>query len=90
MTALADMVAAIDAARPSLPQAPEGASDDLMRIDGISSTSATRLNALGIRTWRQIASLNDGQLALVAEILKVSVDKMKREQWLEQARSLAS
>jgi predicted flap endonuclease-1-like 5' DNA nuclease len=90
MTALADMVAAIDAARPSLPQAPEGASDDLMRIDGISSTSATRLNALGLRTWRQIASLNDAQLALVAEILKVSVDKIKREQWLEQARTLAS
>ncbi len=90
MTALADMVAAIDAARPSLPQAPEGASDDLMRIDGISSTSATRLNALGLRTWRQIASLNDAQLGLVAEILKVSVDKIKREQWLEQARSLAS
>jgi predicted flap endonuclease-1-like 5' DNA nuclease/predicted nucleic acid-binding Zn-ribbon protein len=89
-TALADMVAAIDAARPSLPPAPEGASDDLMQIDGVSSTSATRLNALGLRTYKQIGSLNEVQLALVAEILKVSVDKIRREQWLEQARALST
>jgi predicted flap endonuclease-1-like 5' DNA nuclease len=35
-----------------------------------------------------MASLSDDDLNQVADLLKVTVDKIKREQWVEQARAL--
>lgn len=91
---LADLVAAVDS-EPEVtpleldaPPAPAGAFDDLQRIRGIGSNTAKRLNSAGIRTWRQMAALSERDLSQVADLLKISLDKIKREQWVEQARAL--
>lgn len=88
---LADLVGAID----NLPDiklnvkpAPAGALDDLKEIRGIGPATEKRLNSAGILTWVQMAGLSEDQLLAVADLLKISVDKIKREQWVEQARAL--
>lgn len=91
---LADLVAAVDlepeviALELDAPPAPAGAFDDLQRIRGIGSNTAKRLNSAGIRTWRQMAALSERDLNQVADLLKISLDKIKREQWVEQAKAL--
>lgn len=91
---LADLVAAVDnepetiALELDAPPAPAGAFDDLQRIRGIGSNTAKRLNSAGIRTWSQMAALSEKDLNQVADLLKISLDKIKREQWVEQARAL--
>jgi predicted flap endonuclease-1-like 5' DNA nuclease len=91
---LADLVGAIDGADDgpavlNVKPAPEGASDDLKEIRGIGPATEKRLNGAGIVTWSQMASLTEDDLAAVADLLKVSVDKINREQWVEQAIALA-
>jgi predicted flap endonuclease-1-like 5' DNA nuclease len=88
---LADLVDHIDAVsdiKINVAPAPEGRIDDLKRIRGVGPTTEKRLNGAGILTWAQMASLSDDDLNQVADLLKVTVDKIKREQWVEQARAL--
>ncbi len=89
---LADLVGAIDGGPSELSvkiaPAPEGALDDLKEIRGIGPATEKRLNSVGIVTWSQMAGLTEIELAAVADLLKISVDKIKREQWVEQARAL--
>ena len=88
---LADLVDHIDAVsdiKINVAPAPEGRIDDLKRIRGVGPTTEKRLNGAGILTWAQMASLSDDDLNQVADLLKVTVDKINREQWVEQARAL--
>lgn len=88
---LADLVGAIDFApdiKLDVTPAPAGALDDLKEIRGIGPATEKRLNSAGILTWTQMAGLSEDQLLAVADLLKISVDKIKREQWVEQARAL--
>ncbi len=90
---LADLVGQIDNGgseiRLQVAPAPAGRQDDLKEIRGIGPATEKRLNSAGIMTWGQMAGLSEDELTQVADLLKISVDKIKREQWVEQARALA-
>jgi predicted flap endonuclease-1-like 5' DNA nuclease len=91
---LADLIAAVEDEPDftnlelDVAPAPDGAHDDLQRIRGVGPATAKRLNSAGIRTWAQMSQLSDNDLDQVADLLKISLDKIKREQWVEQARAL--
>lgn len=78
----------VDAA--ASPPAPVGSDgdDDLKRIKGIGPAMEKRLKAAGILGWAQLAALDDGGIDALAEAIKVSADKIKKEEWAEQARDL--
>ncbi len=71
-----------------MPAAPDGAQDDLKQIKGIGPALAKRLNAAGIVSSSQLAVISDAQLELLATEIKVSPDKIKKAQWVEQAKAL--
>ena len=49
---------------------------------------AKRLNAAGIVSSSQLAVITDVQLDTLAHEIKVSLDKIKKAQWVEQAKAL--
>ncbi len=61
--------------------------DDLTRIKGIASVLEKRLHDLGIYTWRQIASWEERHIREFSSRLAFK-DRIAREKWVEQARSL--
>lgn len=63
---------------------PEG--DDLQRISGIGPTFAQRLREAGIVTYAQLARLSAEQLAAMAG---TTLERVRRNRWIEQARDLA-
>lgn len=68
--------------------ATDQAEDDLKRIAGIGAGLEKKLKARGITTIRQIAELSDADVAdLEREIIRFS-GRIKREQWVEQAKQL--
>jgi len=88
---LSDLVGEIDGKlKLSVPAAPAGAQDDLKQIRSIGSATEKRLKGAGILTWKQVAGLSEDDLKAVADLLKISIDKIKREQWVEQARALGA
>ncbi|MFO0745244.1 MAG: hypothetical protein U1F43_06130 [Myxococcota bacterium] len=60
--------------------------DDLKMIKGIGPATEKRLKGAGITKWAQVAELKDSDLPAIADLLKVSVDKIKP--WVEQAKAL--
>jgi predicted flap endonuclease-1-like 5' DNA nuclease len=62
--------------------------DDLKRIKGIGPATEKRLKAAGIESWSQLAALDDAGIDALAEEIKVSADKIRKEEWAEQARDL--
>ncbi|MCA9518721.1 MAG: hypothetical protein KC635_27480 [Myxococcales bacterium] len=66
----------------------DGEPDDLKQIRGIGPAIEKRLHEQGIVTVAQIASLDDDACEGLAAAIKVSADKIRRDQWVEQARSL--
>jgi predicted flap endonuclease-1-like 5' DNA nuclease len=64
--------------------------DDLKEIRGIGPALERRLHLKGIRRFEQLAQLNDHQLADIGEKIAVPASTMQRDQWIEQARSLAA
>lgn len=68
--------------------APEGGPEDLKQIRGIGPAIEKRLYGEGIVTIAQIALLDDAACAELAAAIKVSLDKIRRDEWIEQARSL--
>ena len=70
--------------------APEGAADDLTRIQGLGSDLATKLNDLGIWHYGQIASWGPGEVAWVNSRLGGDRGAVDRHNWIEQARALAN
>ena len=67
--------------------APKGEADDLKKISGVGEELEKRLNALGIRTYGQIAAFSDGDIARVDEVLSFK-GRIEREDWVEQAKAL--
>jgi predicted flap endonuclease-1-like 5' DNA nuclease len=61
--------------------------DDLTKIKGIKGVLNTRLNAYGIRTFKQIATWTDSDIETFSELLAFK-DRAKRDQWVQQAQAL--
>jgi len=62
--------------------------DDLTRIKGIGQVLQTKLNALGIVTFQQIADFTPADIERVNEELDFP-GRIERERWVEQARTHA-
>jgi large subunit ribosomal protein L21 len=79
---------------PVKPQAPGSTpsrtSDPLTDIDGIGPAYERALNAMGIRTFAQLAAQNPDDLAAHLSSVRVTAARIKRDQWLEQAAARAN
>ena len=64
--------------------------DDLKQISGIGPGLEKKLKAGGITTIKQIAELSDADVADLEERIIRFSGRIKREQWVEQARKLVS
>lgn len=64
--------------------------DDLKKIRGVGPVLEKTLNDLGIYFFRQIAEFNDDHIDWVADHINTFGGRIKRDQWVEQAASLAS
>ena len=64
--------------------------DDLKQISGIGAGLEKKLKAAGITTLRQIAELSDADVADLEERIIRFAGRIKREEWVEQARKLVS
>jgi predicted flap endonuclease-1-like 5' DNA nuclease len=65
----------------------ESAGDDLTDIKGIGAVSAERLNDAGVTTFAEIAAWSDEDLEANSAKIKVSADRIRREDWVGQARA---
>ena len=63
--------------------------DDLKRIRGIGVLIEKKLNAMGVRTYEQIANWTAGDVSRVSDSLDFK-GRIERESWIEQARILTS
>jgi predicted flap endonuclease-1-like 5' DNA nuclease len=70
-------------------ETPTGAVDDLKRIRGIGVLIEKKLNSLGIATYEQVANWTGADIDRVSQILDFK-GRIERENWVEQARILAS
>lgn len=62
--------------------------DDLKKIAGVGPVLERTLNGLGVRTYRQIASWNETEIQRVADRLEGFHDRIRRDDWVGQARRL--
>ena len=65
------------------------AGDDLTSLKGIGAVSEERLAGIGVTTFAQIASWSDEDLESVAARIKVSAERIRREDWVGQAKAAA-
>ncbi len=63
------------------------AGDDLTDIKGIGAVSAERLNDAGVKTFAEIAAWSDDDVEAASAKIKVSVERIRREDWVGQARA---
>ena len=66
-----------------------GENDDLKRIRGIGVLIEKKLNSMGITGYAQIAQWDLGEIERVSKALDFQ-GRIERENWVEQARILAS
>ena len=66
-----------------------GEIDDLKRIRGIGVLIEKKLNSLGITSYEQVANWTSADIARISQMLDF-VGRIERENWVEQARILAS
>lgn len=78
-----------EAASEALFTAPEGEKDDLKKLAGVGPVLETKLNALGITTFAQIAAFTAEDIAKVDEALNFK-GRIERDNWLEQAAAFAA
>lgn len=69
--------------------APAGSVDDLKRIRGIGVLIEKKLQSLGITSYEQMANWTGDDVARISEVLDFK-GRIERENWIEQARILAS
>jgi predicted flap endonuclease-1-like 5' DNA nuclease len=74
-------------ATPSTAAAPSGGGDELTVIKGIGVRSAERLGAMGVTTLAQVAAWSDADIDTVAAQIHVGADRIRREDWVGQARA---
>lgn len=60
--------------------------DDLTKIRGIGPIIARRLYAAGIYSFKQISELDQKTIGQIGKILKYFPDRIKRDDWVGQAR----
>ncbi|MDP1908976.1 MAG: hypothetical protein Q8K85_11800, partial [Hyphomicrobium sp.] len=76
----------VDAQRPFRPG---GGIDDLKRIRGIGVLIEKKLNSLGVTHYEQVANWTGADIERISNILDFK-GRIERENWIEQARILAS
>lgn len=86
---VADDVPADDAAPVALFTAPEGDPDDLKLISGVGPVLETKLHALGIKKFSQVANFTADDIARVDDALSFK-GRIDRDNWVEQATALAA
>ncbi len=64
--------------------------DNLLVIKGMGAIYASRLDLAGFMRFEQIAAWTQDQLPDIAALIGVSVEKVAQDQWIEQAKLLAS
>ncbi|NNF61006.1 MAG: hypothetical protein HKN06_06710 [Gammaproteobacteria bacterium] len=69
--------------------APQGQKDNLQAIYGIGPKLEMQLNKIGVFHFRQIAGFSDKDILWVARHLKSFPGRIVRDQWIQQARTLA-
>jgi len=74
---------------PALPGPRDAVADDLKRIRGIGPQNETRLNALGVYHFGQIAAWTPAEVRWVGAYLAFP-GRIEREDWIGQARALAA
>jgi len=89
--ATADQPRASGAVRPAAPDpglaAPEAPGDSLTSLKGVGSVSAARLRDMGVTTFAQIAAWSDDDVEAVAAVISVSPERIRREDWVGQAKA---
>ena len=82
--------AAGEGRRPETLDAPRGeGADDLKRIKGVGPKLEALCNRLGIWHFSQIAGWSDDEVAWVDQHLEGFKGRVRRDDWVEQARALA-
>ena len=86
--------ASVKGVPPVKPQAPGAvpprSNDPLTEIDGIGPAYERALNAMGVHTFAQLAAQDVDELATGLSSVRVTVARIKRDQWIEQAASRAN
>jgi predicted flap endonuclease-1-like 5' DNA nuclease len=62
--------------------------DDLKKVKGIGPKYREQLAESGITSYAQLASLSDGDLEMIAEVIGRDVQKLRDDDWVGQARAL--
>lgn len=62
--------------------------DDLKKIKGIGPAIEQKLNAIGLKTYQQIADLTTQDIEKIEEQLNGFAGRIERDHWIEQAREL--
>lgn len=70
-------------------QADSDTPDDLQAVKGIGDVSEERLAEAGVTTLAQIAGWSDDDLETIAAAIKVSPERIRREDWVGQAKAAA-
>ena len=71
-----------------LGQVKAGEKDQLAKISGIGPVVEGKLNALGIFTFAQIAQLTEQDMSNIDDALQLFPGRVKREDWVQQAKGL--
>jgi len=61
--------------------------DDLQAVSGIGPKLEELLNGFGVRSWEQLAALDDADVAKIDAALEDFPGRIQRDQWVEQARA---
>jgi predicted flap endonuclease-1-like 5' DNA nuclease len=70
------------------PTAAEERTDDLRRIRGVGPAIESALHRLGVRSYRQLATLDPAGLDRVRDAVHDRWQRIEREDWIGQARQL--
>ena len=90
-TTVADVAEEVTGTRPeALSAARDGQPDDLKRIKGIGPKLEMLCNELGFYHFDQIAGWTEDEVAWVDENLKGFKGRVSRDNWVEQAKTLAA
>lgn len=78
------------APEPAPAKAPSSDGDDLTVIKGLGPKLAGLLNGMGVTTYAQIAGWDDAEIDRVDEQLDRFKGRIRRDNWVEQAKLLAA
>lgn len=76
-------------AKPTSPP-PKSTPDPLTEIDGIGPAFERALNAIGIKTFAQLAEQDVDQLSAKLKGVRITSARIKKDRWVEQAAERAA